>query len=184
MGIFDTFSGKISLRHVFLSLSLIVPLVLFSTLQFAAQAEPENAAQSGKEIYDGLVPDSLVDIEARIPSLDIVLPAASFPCTSCHGQDGKGGLRASDLRQAKLAQAVAEPDESGRQRAAYTLDDFHRAVVNGVDPSGQILSERMPRFTFNEDQTAALWAYLQLIDVSASPNVNTDGCVGCEGSGQ
>ena len=175
---------RASVRHKVspFNLAVIIIFSLFGASMTVAQAEPSEAAQNGKDIYDGLASGSLAGVTASFPAMGVEFPAASFPCASCHGQDGKGGLRVSDVRQVILAQELVGVTEGGRQRVAYTLGDFRRAVIEGVDPSGNELSERMPRFTFNQDQTTALWAYLSFLNASGSKNGKIDEDLECNGT--
>ncbi|WP_416881605.1 hypothetical protein [Marivita sp.] len=80
---------------------------------------------------------------------------ARFPCHTCHGRDGLGGIEGDvppiDWRFLSRAAAV---------RPAYTFELFHRAVTEGRDADGRELSRLMPRYALSKEETAGLANYL------------------------
>lgn len=89
-------------------------------------------------------------------------------CASCHGPEGQGGrhvmhmevMDAPDIRWLALAAHAKEEGELG-SNAAYDLDAFRRAVVNGEHPDGDELSSDMPRWQMSDSSLTALEDYLK-----------------------
>lgn len=90
-------------------------------------------------------------------------------CVSCHGIDGKGGfplmmtsLVAPDITYESL---TSEEHYHGGQReiheGEYTDADIRRAIVEGLEPSGEKLSPIMPRWKMTEEELSELLAYLR-----------------------
>ena len=105
-------------------------------------------------------------------------------CASCHGPDGRGGrhfmhmavMDAPDIRYAALAGeehaeapggdghegAEADPGD-GHGEAAYDLEVFRLAVVEGRHPNGEPLSPDMPRWRLSDQDLADLLAFLKTL---------------------
>lgn len=78
-------------------------------------------------------------------------------CANCHGADGAGGLvlpdgtESADIRAKSLA------------KEGMTEADVRRAITEGVDEEGKLLSEYMPRWTMDERELTDLMAYLKTL---------------------
>ena len=131
---------------------------------------------SGKMIYETGKPPSGRVIEAFLPSAGITVDAAVLPCASCHGRDGKGrpegGLEPPDLRWRVLAKTYGHRHANGRRHSAFDPRTFGRALTMGLDPSGNILTDNMPRYRFTREELDALTVYVQGLGEKADPGVH------------
>lgn len=99
----------------------------------------------------------------------------SLTCAACHGADATGGphvmhmsiMDAPDIRIAALAAELYHEEGGGQQgdlpqdpTQIYTLEDFRRAVVEGVHPDGEPLDLNMPRWLLNERDLRDLYNFL------------------------
>lgn len=147
------------------SKSTIVGAIALFVWAGSALAQSEEV---GRDIFHGEPNSALNNITAEIGALGVSLPAASFSCNTCHGEDGRGraerGVVPSDLRQSVLKRDRLVVATGERGRAAYTQRSFFTALTDGIDPSGNILDETMPRFDLSEEQAKAIWEYLDKLD--------------------
>lgn len=92
-----------------------------------------------------------------------------FPCHSCHGRDGMGGLEggAPAIDWPSLSQPTAE-------RPGYTPETFHQAIATGIDPSGRELSRLMPRYALDETEAEAVQLYLERLPEQQRRGVEPD----------
>lgn len=88
-------------------------------------------------------------------------------CVTCHGEDGQGGafggmmggrLNVPDIRYSTLS---APHEEDGEQVDGWTDEDIARAITEGEEPSGEELSEAMPRWDMDEEDLRDLIGYLK-----------------------
>jgi len=120
-------------------------------LLWTASAAGGDGPDAGSSLYNGLG-----EIPATVSiSGAAALPAARFPCRTCHGRDGAGGregaappIRGSDLFRATPA------------RPAYDAASLKRALEEGRTPDGRILSSLMPRYAMDDATFARLSTYL------------------------
>lgn len=91
-------------------------------------------------------------------------------CVSCHGPDGRGGVRvpmtdqiAPDIRYSTLTSAEHET-EGGEEHPPYTEEMLGRAITDGLDPAGEPLSWVMPRWRMSERDLSDLVDYLKSLD--------------------
>jgi cytochrome c553 len=77
-------------------------------------------------------------------------------CTSCHRPDLSGG---------PIGPAAPPAADIGRDAlAAWTLDDFRRALREGMRPDGSAINEAMPwrvMGNMTDDELAAVWLFIQ-----------------------
>lgn len=86
-------------------------------------------------------------------------------CASCHGPEGRGGvhlmhmslMRAPDIRYSELQSMP----EMRRRSRPYDIDDFRRAVEQGLHPDGEELGADMPRWRMSEPDLRDLLAFLR-----------------------
>lgn len=104
------------------------------------------AAQEGHDLFTGQATLADPSAERRL---------ARFPCHSCHGRDGLGGIEGD-------VPAIVWPrlSASSVDRPGYDAQSFHRAVTEGVASDGRQLSRLMPRYALTESQTDTLRGYL------------------------
>lgn len=158
------------LRRLLLPLVLIAPAVLHG----AAELTPEE--QRGRQIYlEGTSPSG-GEIVAVLGDSQIEVPAASVPCGSCHGRDGRGrpegGVAPSDLRWESLTRPYGSTDPRGRTHPPYDERLLKRAIAMGTDPGGNKLHVAMPRFRMSLQDMADLTAYLKRLGSEPEPGVS------------
>ncbi len=104
------------------------------------------AAQNGHDLFTGQATVADPSAERRL---------ARFPCHSCHGRDGLGGVE-GDVPPIEWSHlSVPSVDRPG-----YDAQSFHRAVTEGVASDGRQLSRLMPRYALTEPETDTLIGYL------------------------
>jgi cytochrome c553 len=90
-------------------------------------------------------------------------------CRGCHGPEFAGGLRHGPPDFPPSANLTPHADG----RAAWTLDDFRRALREGKRPDGRALDARaMPiaaTSALDDTELGALWVYLHQVEARASP---------------
>jgi len=155
-------------------LPLVSALLLSAVLHGAAELTP--AEQRGRQIYlEGTSPSG-GEIVAVLGDAQIEVPAASVPCASCHGRDGRGrpegGVSPSDLRWESLTRPYGVTHPSGRSHPPYDERLLKRAVTLGLDPAGNKLHVAMPRFRLSLQDMAALTAYLKRLGSEPEPGVS------------
>lgn len=151
-------------------------LALLGVVLVLKSASPGNAqSESGQRIYHGVTPSALDETELSFSENGYALPARSFPCVSCHGEFGKGrperGIVPPDLSRDALTKPYEIRAERGRVRGPYSLADFKRAVRDGIDSSGNILDETMPRYRLSDEALEELWEYLGAVRESSDPGI-------------
>ena len=137
----------------------------------AGQATKELTPQEkrGKQIYLKGESDG-GEIVAILGRGELELPAASFPCSNCHGLRGEGskegGIQPPPLDWASLS----SPHQSmltRNDRGPYTDVSLARAINSGLDSSGGRLHSGMPRYRMTAAQMDGLIAYLKKIDTES-----------------
>jgi ABC-type branched-subunit amino acid transport system substrate-binding protein len=149
----------LKIRRLLLAFALLAPALLHG----AAELTPQE--QRGRQIYlEGTSPSG-GEIVAVMGESQIEVPAASVPCSSCHGRDGRGrpegGVSPSDLRWASLTRPYGVTHPSGRAHPPYDERLLKRAIALGLDPAGNPLHVAMPRFRMSLQDMADLTAYLK-----------------------
>ncbi|GMU39344.1 MAG: hypothetical protein AMXMBFR23_02100 [Chloroflexota bacterium] len=92
--------------------------------------------------------------------------AGGLNCASCHGGNAEGGqhrmhmlvMDAPDIRWSTL---MAEAEGGHGASATYDLATFRGAVVDGLHPDGEPLSDVMPRWQLSDRDLSALASYLR-----------------------
>jgi hypothetical protein len=146
-------------------LGILIPL----SLQAEPLSKPENltpAESRGKIIYTTGQNSSGMPLSYKLLSAgEGSLPAKGVDCANCHGIDGKGGREGGvlipDIRYATLTRPSTAPLFLGRQRATYTDALLSRAIMQGLDSSGQELGSLMPRWVLSESEVQDLLKYLK-----------------------
>jgi ABC-type branched-subunit amino acid transport system substrate-binding protein len=151
--------------------ALLAPALL---LHGAAELTPQE--ERGRQIYLAGTSPSGGEIVAVLGEAQIELPAASVPCASCHGPDGRGrpegGVAPSDLRWTSLTRPYGVTQPGGRSHPAYDERLLKRAITMGLDPAGNALHVAMPRFRLSLGDMADLAAYLKRLGGAPAPGVS------------
>jgi ABC-type branched-subunit amino acid transport system substrate-binding protein len=129
----------------------------------------------GKQIFLSGTSTRGEEITARIGADNSSVPAAILPCASCHGRDGRGhpegGISPSNIAWDVLTKPYAVTSAAGRQRSPYTETLLKRAIVMGVDSSGNPLQTTMPRFQMKLTDLDDLVAYLHILGAETDPGI-------------
>lgn len=104
------------------------------------------------------------------PAYGGMMMSSTLTCASCHGSDGRGGVRymhmdqvdAPDIRYSALLNDHDE-DEDELHPDEYSLDTFRNAVVLGQHPDGDSLDRDMPRWDMNDEDLADLLDFLKTL---------------------
>ena len=148
-----------------LRVSLVIPLSLHAD----PLPRPESltpAESRGKIIYTtGQSPSGGPLLYRLLSAGTNVFPAKGVFCASCHGLDGKGGRKgdvaAPDITYGGLSRPSTVSASSIRQRPPYTDALLARAIIQGLDSSGEQLSPLMPRWMLSESELQDLLTYLK-----------------------
>lgn len=134
--------------------------------------------QRGKEFYLRGESASGEPVMALMGDAGIEVPATALPCSSCHGRDGRGrpegGVEPSDLTWDALTRPYTVTTATGRQRGPYDEGLLKRAIVTGLDSSGNELDTVMPRYRLSREDAADLVAYLRRLGDDRDPGVGED----------
>lgn len=100
-------------------------------------------------------------------------------CVDCHGADGRGGrvrmmmtvIDAPDIRWETLteeehghAAEEGEHEAEEMEHPPYTEEALKRAIIHGIDPSGEPLAWPMPRWYLSDVEADDLIDYLKMLD--------------------
>jgi cytochrome c oxidase subunit II len=92
-----------------------------------------------------------------------------FACADCHGDQGEGGrVRIMmDLFEAPAitwdALTVEHNDHGHDGHPPYTEESLKEAIREGIDPAGNRLDSRMPRYEISDDDLSDLIDYLKTL---------------------
>jgi ABC-type branched-subunit amino acid transport system substrate-binding protein len=131
----------------------------------------------GRSIYATCKSPGGGAVEATVAG-GLVLPAAAYPCATCHGPDGRGGVEggvtATNVRWSFLTAPHGVATPLGGLRPPYTRETFVRAVRDGIDSGGNPLDSLMPRYAFSDADLADLIDYLETLEVEKAPGVTAE----------
>jgi mono/diheme cytochrome c family protein len=123
---------------------LACPALADTSLEWGARLFLDGQAASG--------------VSARVgPDDGVEVPLQTVACARCHGTDAagrsEGGVAAPAIDWFRLTKPWGHNFEDGRRRQAYVAESFHRALALGLDPSGNRLDTRMPRFSLSSNSS-------------------------------
>jgi cytochrome c oxidase subunit II len=148
-------------------------------------------AGNGERIYFTATSERRGDIDyTGGPDIGGMMMGGQLSCASCHGPNARGGehrmhmeiMDAPNIRWDALAEHGSEGHEEGEEAQAeeeaehaeedehaaegggYDLETFRLAVVGGIHPNGEALSEDMPRWQMSDADLRDLVAYLQSLE--------------------
>ena len=182
---------KLSPRSCLAALLFIVAFTTAVPLQ-AGNSQPSGADRllQGEQMYrHGILPSGKQLL--GVVTTDTDVSGSSFSCISCHMRSGlgsaEGGVvttpatgrvlyqpRAFSLPQMSGMNSAKEsnPPKQPPPRPAYTDATLAKVLLNGVDPAGRVLSDVMPRYYLNDQDTATLITYLKSLSVDFSPGIS------------
>jgi hypothetical protein len=153
---------------------------------FAAGAKAlppvEETHKLGERMYrQGLLPSG-EPMLAYVKG-DVSVNGTSFTCVSCHLRAGIGSVEGGVFTPPTNGRAILQPlkkvhkgvevkyGESPTRRPAYTDKALAELLVSGIDPTGRVIDDIMPRYLLEDDEMAILIAYLKNLSVKFSPGV-------------
>ena len=173
-------------------------LLLRATMIHAATSPPANLPAAeiirlGERMYrDGILPSGQ-PMKAYIRG-DVEVDGSAFSCSSCHMRSGlgsvEGGVVTPPTNGEKLYKPYRRPpslndipDRAGRyiyakttqERPAYTKNGLAAALRDGVDPTGEIFNDIMPRYPLSESDMNIMISYLESLSASPSPGAAHEG---------
>ena len=149
--------------------------VLLLLLPLSSWADVEE----GRRIYfEGRLSDGK-PVPAYLGGIPSPRPVA---CVNCHRESGLGtsesGKTIPPVAWSTLDREEAFGFDYGRfsflrpQRRPYDEALFHRVITTGVNSSGQVLKETMPRYVLTNEQSRSLVAFLKTLFTGHSPGVD------------
>lgn len=160
-----------------LPLALLAAATALPAIFAQEAAEPAPDVAAGKQIYQTGTSPSGEDIVAVLAG-DTELPASALPCSSCHGEDGRGnpegGVAPSDLTWSSLTRPYGVTHPGGREHPPYDERLLKRAISLGVDPAGNELHVGMPRYRMSLKDMDALAAYIRQLGSDRDPGVDEE----------
>ncbi len=141
----------------------------------------EETLRPGERMYrEGILPSGK-PMQAVVKG-DTPVAGTAFTCASCHLRSGLGSFEGG----------VATPPTNGRNlfsprnmiymgievtsappvRPAYTDESLARVLRAGIDSSGRVLDEAMPRYALRNEDMAFLITYLKSLSSQFSPGVS------------
>lgn len=163
------------------TLALLASLFLALGLGAAQEGSEKfggDAIERGRQLYRFGRSARGLAFEARIAGSE-PLPAAALPCAQCHGLDGSGGVEGGALIPSLLPARLRAPygtrdAKNGRFRPAYDERALGRALIDGLDPAGDVLDLAMPRYGIDARDLADLHAYLGVLGAEPAPGCGAD----------
>ncbi|MCA1579254.1 MAG: ABC transporter substrate-binding protein [Acidobacteria bacterium] len=149
---------------------LLIGVLFFSS---AAYAQLTDSERRGKALYLRGESPSGKEITAMLGDIDV--PGSTLNCAGCHGLRGEGktegGVTAGNLTWSNLVRPYGHTHPSGRKHSAFNEKLFTRALVQGIDPTGNQLAVAMPRYEMSPQDISDLIAYLKRIEMDRDPGL-------------
>ena len=137
--------------------------------------EPQSVGPVGRGLFVAgllpLVPAEMVDHAAPRP----IAPAVGITpeygkylatsCAGCHGPTLSGGAIPGAPPEMAIPRNITPDAATGI--GSWELADFAAAVREGKGKGGYELKNDMPRWTFTDDEVAAIWAYMRTVPAKA-----------------
>lgn len=175
-------SGSARPVQAAIGLTLVLSLAIASCgrTDFRGTAWGDGSfASNGERIYFTATSDNNSDIDYEGgPDLGGMMMGGQLSCASCHGPNARGGVHqmhmermdAPNIRWSALSgEAAAEHEDEADEPedghgGVYDLETFRLAVIDGVHPDGEPLSDDMPRWVLSDEDLADLFTYLQSLE--------------------
>ena len=129
--------------------SLSIILLASSSIIYAADP------LKGQQIYQSGI---TIDPATANISGGMGMDVKTFPCQSCHQQDGSGGFEGGVVVPAVTWQALT----NRRTGTAYDANSLKKAITEGVSNQGNKLHPLMPHYQFSSRDFENLLSYLKL----------------------
>ncbi|MFI5295558.1 MAG: ABC transporter substrate-binding protein [Thermodesulfovibrionales bacterium] len=141
-----------------------------------AGVSTEEALRLGEKMYrEGTLPSG-EPMQAVVKG-DIPVSGTAFTCLSCHQRSGIGSIEGRVLTPPTNGSILYRPlrilyKGFRLERPAYTDESLAEALRAGVDPSGRVMSDVMPRYPLEDKDMALLISYLKSLSSQFSPGVS------------
>ncbi len=149
-----------------------VAFALTSTSASAAERPSRALIEAGERLYLEGQSRTGTPIRAQVAG-GVERTGAQVACAACHGRSGLTSIEAGAPAAPIAAPFLEAPrKETARARPGYGADALARALRDGVDPGGNRLDPRMPRYRLEPADEAALGAYLGQLSRHPSPGAS------------
>lgn len=159
-----------------LTAALFTSLCLVTLIAGAAALTPQE--QRGKQIYTQGSTAAGESIMARLGKEAVAIPASAVPCASCHGTDGlgrpEGGVLPPAITWHYLTKDYGHRHPYGRHHPGFDEASLAVAIIQGIDPAGNILETAMPRYALSDADMADLLAYLKRLGEDSDPGLDPE----------
>jgi ABC-type branched-subunit amino acid transport system substrate-binding protein len=148
----------------------------------------KEALRLGEAMYQkGMLPSGQ-PLEAIFQG-DLEVSGIMTACSNCHRHSGLGGLEGGVLTPptngAKIYAPLLGPEDipgsdmkrymfEEPPRPAYTDETLAASLISGIDPTGRLMSETMPRYFLDEKDAKIMVFYLKNLSSQLSPGVTED----------
>ena len=175
-------------RNSAVGVLIIIPLLMafFRIDSGRAQEAPprtiagvpaEEALRQGEKMYrEGILPSG-EPVQAVVKG-DIPVSGTAFTCVSCHQRSGLGSIEGNVITPPTNGRNLFQPLRIRYKRfklerpVAYTDESLAEALRGGVDPSGRVMNDVMPRYLLEDKDMALLISYLKSLSSQFSPGVS------------
>lgn len=139
----------------------------------------------GRRIYYEGRLASGAPVEAAVSS-DTTMQGAGLACVNCHRRSGYGssesrvvippinGAILFSTQRIGLQRDYRDGRLANLERPAYTIATLARALREGVDAEGRPLLPMMPRYRLNDEEVAAVAAYLNTLSNQSAPGIDEE----------
>ena len=167
--------------------ALLLPIHLSKT--FAESVKPDLSSEEKHRVGERLYRQGILPAGEPLKAVvkgDPAAPGTSFSCVVCHLRSGIGsyqeGVYTPPINGDKLFKPVHWLYKGVEQnnkfpptpvrRPAYTEESLATVLRNGIDPTGRVVSDTMPRYLLTDEDMAILISYLNSLSSTFSPGVS------------
>jgi len=163
---------------------VVASLAILSASAFLAGASGATPGNVGQSIYLHGVTGSGAPLEGAREERGISTQGAEAACVNCHQRSGLGSAEGSVVIPPVTGDYLFHGHAHGGDtpvlpyvesmhgnREPYTTTSLARAIREGVDSDGRLLSHLMPRFALDDADMAALIEYLKKLSVHHAPGI-------------
>lgn len=149
----------------------------------ALEVPNDLAVRYGEEMYrKGVLPSG--EPMMAVVKDDIPVEGTAFSCESCHLRGGmgstEGGVYTPPTNGSRLFQPLkkffrgveVKYGEDPLVRPAYTDRSLAELLRYGMDPTGRIINDVMPRYELNDTDMGYMIAFLKKLSAEFSPGVS------------
>jgi mono/diheme cytochrome c family protein len=170
----SAYRGRRFLAAILVAIAAAVPLILVACLPYdwVGSYEERSFGSNGERIYFTAASESGERITNSGGSFMMHHRVA---CVSCHGPGGEGGrvsmmmwgFSASNITWETLTQQERHDEEPSQgqheEHPPYAEETLKRAIIEGIDPAGELLKAEMPRWRISEDDLDDLVEFIKTL---------------------